>query len=195
MNPYCINLKDRPERWRRVQKETVKLNMHPIRFNAIKREKGHEGCKESHMALLHMNNNWNKFMIIEDDMLVIARNPIHILSEALQQLPYDWDMLYLGATMTKPVERYSDNLFVLKGGSATQAIIYNTQNGVVDYILENHNRTWHSAFLRDDVQEKFNCFITYPMIATQKAGYSDLLNKRVSYRGILKSYKKYTHGK
>lgn len=204
MKTYCINLRERTDRWRQAQKEAAKLGIELTRFNAIKRDVGHDGCKASHMRLLKEASGWRSgtlrildrttkiFMITEDDMKVMAKDAIWVFRKARQQLPYDWDMLYLGATLTKHIERYSDNLFVLKGGSASQAIIYNNQNGVVDYILKNHNRNRFSALLRDDVQGQFNCFVTYPMVTTQRSGYSDLMNKWVSGRRILRAYKKYT---
>jgi GR25 family glycosyltransferase involved in LPS biosynthesis len=171
-----------------VQKEADKIDLELIRFDAIKCEIGHDGCKASHMKLLESISE-DVFMVIEDDMKIIASKNIY--NKAIWQLPFDYDMFYLGATLTQPIERYSENLFRLKGGSASQAIVYNNKNGVVDYILKNHNRNRFSAFLRDAVQEKFNCYIAYPMIATQASGYSDLMNKHVSGRRIKRAYKKY----
>ena len=191
MNVYCINLESRPERWQQTQYEAGELWMSPIRFDAIKHERGHTGCKLSHMTLLKQVKDEGKFIIIEDDIKVL-KNGYDIAWEAFQQLPHNWDMFYFGATLTRDIGRYSPNLCRLKGGAATQCIAYNNQNGVVDYILENHNRNRFSAFLRDDVQDRFNCFITYPMTVTQRAGYSDLLNKYTSSREIRRAYKKHT---
>lgn len=193
MKIYCINLYERPNRWKQVQKEAKKLKLPIKRFSAFKRDWGHEGCKLSHLTLLDAIKHEGIFMVIEDDMRICIKDPIQTLEKAIQQLPSDWDMLYLGATLTKPIKRYSHNLFELKGGLTCHAIIYNNQNEVADYILKNHDRNRIDPFYSDNVQENFNCFITYPMIATQRAGKSDLLNKYTSYKEILKSYKKYTN--
>jgi GR25 family glycosyltransferase involved in LPS biosynthesis len=191
MKTYCINLDGRPDRWQQTQYEAAELWMDPIRFRAIKHERGHTGCKASHMQLLKQVKDEGKFIIIEDDIKVL-KNGYDIAWEAFQQLPRDWDMFYFGATLTRKLDRYSRSLYRLRGGAATQCIMYNNQNGVVDYILDNHNRNRFSAFLRDDVQEHFNCFVTNPMAVTQRPGYSDLLNKRTSGKEILRAYKKYT---
>jgi len=192
INTYCINLDIRPDRWAVVQGEADKIGVKPTRFPAVYRKRGHDGCKASHMALLQQVKDEGVFMVIEDDMKIIADDPISATLRAYDQLPSDWDMFYLGATLTVPLKRYSENLFRLKTAWATQAIIYNNQNGVVDYILRNHNQNKFSVFLGYVVQEKFNCYITDPLIATQQAGRSDILKKRVSYAVIEKNYDKYT---
>jgi len=129
-------------------------------------------------------------MVLEDDFKIIVNNPIDLTIRAYNQLPLDWDMFYLGATLYDQLEKYSDNLLRIKSGVATHCFFYNNQNGVMDYILKNHNRDKFSPFLAHDVQHKFKCFISYPMIATQRAGRSDILKKRVSYKLIEEYYQK-----
>ena len=191
MNTYCINLKERPDRWKRTQDEAFKLVIWPTRFGAIKHERGHTGCTLSHLALLKQVKHEGQFMIIEDDIKVL-KNGYDIAQDAFKELPDDWDLFYLGTTLNEPLVRYSNNLFRLKNAQATHAIMYNNQNGVADYIIENHNRNVVDLFYAQDVQEKFNCFITHPMAVTQRAGYSDIINKHTSYKQIRKRYKKFT---
>ena len=190
MKTYCINLDSRPRKWRRVQKEAHKINANLIRFPGI--PGGHIGCTRSHLRILADNCYDEIFMIIEDDMKIIVKNPMQVIDKALRQLPANWDLLYLGATLSEPIKRYSDNLFVLKRALAAHAIIYNNQNGVVDYIVKNHPGPIMDLFYREDVQERFNCFITYPMVATQRAGMSDTISKYNSYKAIKRLYDKYT---
>ena len=189
MKTYCINLDSRPRKWRRVQKEAHKINATPIRFPGI--PGGHIGCTRSHLRILADNCYDEIFIIIEDDMKIIVKNPMQVIDKALSQLPANWDMLYLGATLNQPLDRYSDNLFILKRAQATHAIIYNNQNGVCDYIIENQTGII-DLFYRDNVQEEFNCFITYPLVATQRAGISDTIGKYNSYKAIKRLYDEYT---
>ena len=191
-NTYCINLDSRPDRWERVQKEASIIGIKPIRFSAIKMDRGHDGCTASHMAVLKLARDEGVFMVIEDDIKVLSDDPTGLISKAYSQLPSDWDMLYLGATLTKRVERYSDNLFKMGHAWTAHAIIYNNQNGVVDYILENINERKFDVFLAWVVQYKFNCYITFPMVVTQEAGYSDILKHYVDYSVIENNYYKYT---
>lgn len=192
INTYCINLDSRLDRWERVQKEASILGIKPIRFPAIKKSRGHAGCTASHVALLKQVRDEGVFMIIEDDIKVLTDDPVGIITKACSQLPDDWDMLYLGATLTKRADRYSGNLFRVRRAWTLHAVIYNNQNGVVDYILENQNELKLDAFISRSVQPKFNCFITYPMTVTQEAGYSDILQHHVDYDVIERNFDKYT---
>ena len=191
MRVYCINLDNRKERWDQTQEEMKVLGATPIRFSATLKRRRHSGCISSHMALWSKVKDEGIVMVIEDDILFLD-NAKENFEMALHQLPEDWDMLYLGATLTKKIYRYSDNLYVLQGGSAAHGIIYNNQNGVIDYILKSHNRNRIDSFLRDDVQENFNCYMTRPMIAIQSPGFSNLIYKRTSGRAMRRAYKKYT---
>ena len=189
MNTYCINLKQRKAKWNSVQLECDKLNLNVTRFEAIFHTFGHDGCFQSHIELLKQVKHEGVFMIIEDDILVLE--PLEVLEKAIEQLPADWDMLYLGALPSKKLERYSDNLFRLSGVLMTHAVIYNNQNGIVDYII-NNARGIIDVYLRDNVHDQFDCFITYPMVCSQADGYSDTIRWWKQSEDIEKGYKKFT---
>lgn len=191
INTYCINLDERKDRWDLSVLEAKKIGVDLIRFPAIQGETGHLGCRESHLTLLRDVKDEGIVMVTEDDFKIIVKNPIPIVRKAWSQLPGDWDMFYLGATLNEPLVRYSENLFWLRNAWTCHAIFYNNQNGVIDYILENHNTKEIDVFLCIDVQLKFNCFIIYPMVATQREGYSDILKRHVDYSVIESRYNKY----
>ena len=108
----------------------------------------------------------------------------------LADVPDDWDMLYLGATLNEPLKQVSPNLFRIKKGWTTHGIIYNNQNGVVAFILDGMDAFKVDVFIADVVQEKFNCYMCYPMVATQRPGRSDIINKHTDYHAITDRYKK-----
>ena len=192
MNTYCINLKNRRNKWIKVQKETAKLNLEPIRFEAVFNTNGHLGCMMSHTGLLENIIHYDGdtvFLVIEDDIKVVGTRKD--MDTAIEQLPDDWDMLYLGAHVREPLVRFSDNLFRIKSSMANHAIMYNNQNGVVDYILEHHYIPIDN-FYAEKVQERFNCFITYPLICTQAPGYSDTTRWWSDYTFIEEDYKLHT---
>ncbi len=188
MNTYCINLKHRRAKWIKTLCECKKLDIDPIRFDAIFNSDGHMGCMLSHIDLLRQINE-SEFMIIEDDIKVIGS--INDMNKAISQLPDNWDLLYLGAELNQPITRFSDNLFILKNATVTHAIMYNNQNGVVDYIIDKHEYII-DRFYSEKVQDRFNCFITYPMICTQDPGYSDTVRWWKDYKKIEKMYNRHT---
>lgn len=189
MNSYCINLRKRPDRWIKVQPEFKKLGVQPMRFMAIHNNIGHQGCIDSHLELLHQVKGDGIFMVFEDDILTLGTWVD--IQTAILQLPKDWDMLYLGATLTEPLKRYSDNLFRLKGGLTTHAIIYNNRGGVCEYITSHHNTPQVDVFMMH-VQEMFSVYITYPMIVSQMPGKSDIVDRYTDYSEIQQTYDKYT---
>jgi GR25 family glycosyltransferase involved in LPS biosynthesis len=175
---------------KQVIEEFPKLDLQVEFFDAIWHKKGHKGCILSHIACLKQADGF-PFMVLEDDVKIIGKKK-H-LEKAIEQLPEDWDILYLGATLTKKLKKYSPNLYRLTGGLTTHAIIYNSQR-VVDYIINNAESGKQIDTFMMKVQDKFRCFITYPMIMTQQPGFSDTCNQFTDYEIIQRSYKKHTNG-
>jgi hypothetical protein len=121
--------------------------------------------------------------------------PWSIVETAMSQLPDNWDALWLGATLRKPIAKYSENLHVLKDAYTTHAIIYNSKR-IVRYILERNytpSGTNLDIFLKKVVQMRFNCFITRPMCATQKSDWSDISKvKTNNKKEIIQTYKEFS---
>jgi hypothetical protein len=132
--------------------------------------------------------------IYEDDVVFI--NDVGVVEKCFEQLPEDWDALWLGATVMVPIERYSDNLFRLKEGLCAHAIIYNSQR-IVDYIRNNYDqfarttdkRQTIDVFYAYELQQMFNCFIVSPLVAIQREGYSDIENREINYTQITELFK------
>ena len=187
MLTYCINLPHRTERWEQAKAEIEAFGLHPLRLNGVEHLDGHTGCTQAHLnALKHLKP---PFLLCEDDIKFVGT--LKDLQNAIAQLPPDWDMLYLGATLQNKLERYSDNLFRLKDAYTTHAIVYNSQR-VIDYIVANHNTRKVDVFFADTVQHEFNCYVASPIIATQRAGFSDIVGYHTDYAGIVDSFNKFT---
>jgi hypothetical protein len=192
MKAFVVNLKDRHDRLTGFKENQFPFDIEI--FEGIKTDPGWIGCTESQLSIIREQRDL-PFAIFEDDCLLIES--WDIVEKAMSQLPDDWDALWIGATLMKPIERYSDNLFRLKEGLCAHAIIYNSKR-IVDYILnnfdlyENERRKTIDVFYAYDVQEKFNCFITYPLVATQRAGFSDIENMEVDYTQIIDHFNAFT---
>lgn len=197
MKAYVINLDRRPERMVTFSKNKFPF---PIeRFSAIETANGVDGCNESHWAILRKQTEF-PFIILEDDCVLVE--PWDKVEEAMRQLPPDWDALWLGGTLNARITRYSENLFKLKQCYCTHAIIYNSQR-MVDFILSEFSsfkpticdKKTIDVFYYEKVQEKFNCYITYPMMAVQAEGYSDIMKRTprdAEYQWRWDCYNKFT---
>jgi glycosyl transferase, family 25 len=188
MKAYCINLPERPERWEQFQKQKFPFPVE--RFLAIRDIPGWKGCAKSHLKLMGEIKEF-PCAIFEDDCLML--DSWERVEEVMKQLPENWDMLYLGATLNEQLERYSENLFKLKNAFTTHCIIYRDSR-VIDFMLKSDIDRKIDVFITKEVHTRFNCFVTYPMIATQRAGISDIgeKSKYVTYNEIELRFKKYT---
>jgi GR25 family glycosyltransferase involved in LPS biosynthesis len=188
MKATVINLDSRPERMVKFAKNKFPFVVE--RFSAF--NGGENGCTSSHLNVIKSHTEF-PFVVFEDDCVMLE--PWEMVKDAMEQLPFDWDALWLGATLTRQLKRYSRNLFRLNRAYCLHAVIYNTQR-MVDYILHNHNTQSGrnlDIFYYHQVQQMFNCFITYPIMATQSEGISDIANKETGSWIITKSYNKYTN--
>lgn len=197
MISYCITLPERPQKWINAQREFKKLRGNVLKWNATKKVIGFDGCRISHLGLLQhcvFDYPGELVAIYEDDVQFIGKFPQDEIDRAMRELPADWDILYLGATLQKDLVRHSDHLYKLKGAFTTHAMIFNNQNNVMEFILENNGGGRKiDVFYADVVQERFNCYIAYPMIATQRDGFSDIMNRECKNSTlILDYYKKHT---
>ena len=191
MKAYVINLKEREDKLKLFRQNQFPFEVE--RFEGIHDMPRDNGCAKSHLALL---SNIHEFpcLVCEDDCVLIESWMVVI--RALAELPDEWDALWLGATLTIPLEKYSDYLFRLKRAHTLHAVIYNSQE-MIDYILNHHSFSRHPYIdvFYFEVQQRFNCFITHPICATQRIGFSDISQKHVNYHDyIIDCYNKNTHG-
>lgn len=186
---YVINRQDRPDRLSDIREQLSMQSLNAHRFQAI--EGGWRGCRESHLTLLEKCKDDKMFLILEDDCLFVNDiNPY--LQMAIEQMPVKWDMLMLGGSPQKPQKRYSDNLFTARDVLTTHAILWHPRfNGAVDWILHHKDyvQKWDD-FLVEWIQSCFNCYITSPLICTQKQTKSDIA-RRSDVSTITRNYDKY----
>lgn len=150
---YCINLRRRPDRKKRVQSE---LRKHGWPFQDIewidavdgknvpvapwwKAGGGAWGCYRSHLRLIEecLNDGVESVLLLEDDM-TIDKDFVKQVTEFCKQVPEDWGMLYLGG----------QHLYV---NQQAPTVVKGT-NGLV-YRPYNVNRT-HAWALRGDTMRK-----------------------------------------
>jgi hypothetical protein len=190
MKALCINLFDRPDRW--VQFYSQKFPFEVERFDAIKKAPGWVGCRESYLECLKIGQNTGEpFIIMEDDCQILGSWTDVFL--VMKELPDNWDCLYLGATLNEPLKKYSEHLCWLSWAWTTHAIIWKGGRAV-EHILQSSEKIKKiDVFFADEIQKIFNCFIIYPLFATQRNGISNISKGWQNYDElIVERYKKYT---
>jgi len=165
MVKYLINLKSRPDRLFNSLAQIPDL----IRFEAI--EGGADGCRRSHQTIIKiaMKEKLPMVQVMEDDFQIIDNR----LQEAINSLPKDFDILYLGGRPKKPLKRYNDLLFHCEETVLTHALVYSER--VYHKILG--ASTPIDQWLRNTIQRNRRCYFTD--MVKQRADFSDILGKEV----------------
>ena len=205
---YCINLAERPDRWNECLKNFEKHEINNYeRINAIKIEgdlpnkrKGQIGCALSFATCFEKikKENLKNALLFEDDFEFRDNKEIIFqkLNKAIQELPEDWDSLFLGGTVIDdyglfPIQKYSDNLLKLNSAHCLHAVAF-SQKGV-DKIFNyfNQQEDWKRQLINNfeaiDIffakcyQHKTNSFLTSELLCYQRVNTSNIENVVYDY--------------
>lgn len=178
---YVINLDSRKDRLKEFTSQAFPFVVE--RFSAITGESGVKGCRASHKVILDKGNEL-PFVVFEDDCKMVQ--DWSAVTRAMTELPENWDLLYVGANLNKPLKQHSEHLFYLKDAWTTHAIIYGSQR-VIDYIKKNMpiDETPIDVFYSKSVLTNFNCFLVSPMVAIQRDSFSDVQNHNSNYEQLM----------
>lgn len=194
---YCINLKRRQDRWKKCLIGFKKNNLDDIeRYQAIdgklydwssttyndKLLKGELGILETHINIITeaVEKGYSSIAIFEDDVYFTPE--IAKLEEYLNDVPSDWDMIYLGGNHTYGgvPQMVSEKIMKLHHTFAIEGIII--RNTLFEKILEvTKDREYQIDKYYSLFQQTNNVYGCYPNITLQKIDYSDIQNKVVDY--------------
>jgi len=193
---WCINLNKIKDRWKLAVEEFEKLGIDDRvqRFAAVEHKDGRIGLIKSflHLFKYAKQKGLKNILIFEDDIKFL-NNPSQTLEAVKSQLQ-SFDMLYLGANTHTKLQQYSENVYHLNNAFAAHAICYN--ESVYDEIIERFEKT-NQILKQEDIndvffcslQNKYKCYLTYPLLATQRPSFSNLDNRNVDYSFIEERYK------
>lgn len=187
MQVYVINLKHRKDRLQHITKECNKVKLDFKLFEAIngrekypnvegKIMKGALGCYESHLEVLKLALQGEGHALILEDDCVFGDNFWENFTKRLCELPKDWDLFFLGGSLLwdNAIKDYSDHLKIANNVLCTQSYLVNI-NSIEKLIKHLEKRAYKVDVLYTEFQKENNCFISYPELTWQKAGYSDLV--------------------
>jgi len=154
------------------------------------KENGAVGLRETMIRLFHkcLDKGYQRILVFEDDIQVIG-NIDSVMPLCIEQLPPNFDLLYLGAYVVTPFkQRYSPNLLLLDKALTTHAVAYSKK--AIEKILpifEKHaenprDTTTIDMLLLNRVISEGKSYITYPLLVSQQQGYSHIEGKEVDYK-------------
>lgn len=199
---YCINLKDRPERW-----ETIKKNwegLMPVeRIDAVDRraeKDGMRGVYESHLKIMNAYlttedyKNGHSLLILEDDA-VPCRDFDTRLKKFWDFLPSDWQVFLPGFWPNQFSEWDKVNEFIHKAkkqviGNHCWCVNAAYLPDVIQFFTSRPHR--HLDEVMRELQLQFKMYIAIPSFAHQDGAWSDTSNQptytdptRVYFKDIL----------
>jgi len=186
---YCLDTDTSIDRWEGCIPEFLKVGI-----NFVERRIGTEGenrylsFNHAHYKAIEKGHKTGEpFCVFEND--VAFDDKWKYIEEGCNQLPEDWDLLYLGANIIgsdtmvwEMPTRYSQNLFRLHNSWMTHAIIYS--NKMAKWVLDNFNPDTfpvYDEWLRVTAMPERNVFLLYPMVAYQRKGWSVLTRQQADY--------------
>lgn len=185
----CINLDEREDRWIESQPQFERTGIVVERLSAERGNNPVEGCALSHFKVLDYCYKYDVHAMIFEDDVQFSRN-IDNLKEYLKALDsIKWDMLYLGANVTSPIYPVSDLFGQLTSAQSTHAYLVNRE--FISTILACRGLIGKHLDLiySENIVPYNDCFITIPMLATQRPSFSDIENRPVNYNWMEDRYK------
>jgi GR25 family glycosyltransferase involved in LPS biosynthesis len=197
---YCINLDERTDRWEHAQKEFEKAGIldRVQRFSAIRDVDGRIGVIKSNLAIIKIakEKKLKNVLIFEDDVEFIIDDPQTELQKSINQAQgIKWHLFYLGANTHEKLIKFKPNLILLKNAFAVHPMAYS------DLMYDNFIRKYENiktiknfddildVYLARQIQDKYICLMTNPMLTTQMNSYSDIEKRVVDYSFIEERYK------
>jgi len=180
----CINLKSRKEK-KKYMKIQCKRRDIPLKFfTATKHKNPKRGCLESHLTVIRdALEDGVKYLLIFEDDVKFKRKLL-----PLPEVPEDWDMLYLGGTVHRIVNRDNPKWTKMMCWTTHAYIINLTNDVLVNKIMEAETYDGEiDRFYMEQVHKGFNCYMATPMIAIQKEGFSDIEGQTVNYNFMEKT--------
>lgn len=205
-NVYVINLATRKDRLEEISRELKTVGIEYEIFTAINgvpkdvklpdyilKVPGIAGCMFSHIRIIEdaKRRNFNKILILEDDA-EFAKNFIQMFDAFYQNLPNDWQMVYLGGS-SHPVLSENINEYVIKTKGAYTTHAYGIKSDVYDTVINNIDtktgvKYAHpiDAFYALNIHPIFTTYLSNPNLVYQRAGYSDIRNGFRDYEYLKK---------
>jgi GR25 family glycosyltransferase involved in LPS biosynthesis len=129
---------------------------------------------------------YKNVLVFEDDAEIIHPQFEAIFTEAVRELPDDYDMLYLGINHTVPfLKFYSDFLLPVCRGFSLHAVLW-SESGMKKFVSMPMQLPIDTN-MATKIQKDGKCFAVYPTLVSQKPGMSDIEHRPTYWRHALET--------
>lgn len=189
---FIINLPERSDRLKTTLKELKNVENCRI-YPAIRNKtQGFKGLSDTVKEIIKIakKENYKRIVIFEDDVKITSKKSIEKFQMSMNSLPPDWDILLGGVySILNGDKIWNEHLKLLKDFSSLHFTLINHTS--YDIILEHDvkKKKHLDRYLGEKSKNgELKVFLTWPMIAVQHAGKSDITNKMVNYERLLKKF-------
>jgi glycosyltransferase involved in cell wall biosynthesis len=177
INAFVINLKGRTDKKEYIIKQLKNRKLNFSFYFADKHSNPKRGCLESHINIIKTNQHIDKNILIMEDDCKFIRD-----FSAMQELPSNWDMIYLGGTVYRVIDKKYKGYARVQCWTTHGYMINMKNKELIKKILEAENYEYEiDRYYLENIHPYFNVYMCDPMIALQKDGFSDIENCEVSY--------------
>ena len=192
-----INLPSRTDRLLQIAEELYKWGIPYELVNATPHDNGAEGLRITVEKIFRdaIADNLNSVLIFEDDAMFVdsCGNPNDTMEQVVKQLPPTWQILYLGAQCTNGFKaKTSSNLLLLDMAFATHAWAISL-DGMKEILAAGLESPIDNSIVKT-VQPNGHTYITYPLLCTQRPGYSDIGRTEINWQPFIEQryYQKFS---
>jgi GR25 family glycosyltransferase involved in LPS biosynthesis len=192
-----INLPSRTDRLLQIAEELYKWDIPYELVNATPHDNGAEGLRITVEKIFRdaIADNLNSVLIFEDDAMFVdsCGNPNDTMEQVVNQLPPTWQILYLGAQCTNGFKaKKSSNLLLLDMAFATHAWAISL-DGMKEILAAGLESPIDNSIVKT-VQPNGHTYITYPLLCTQRPGYSDIGRTEINWQPFIEQryYQKFS---
>jgi hypothetical protein len=183
---YVINLERRQDRMVHMELQMKEMEILYKRFDAIDGQKikgdtilqkGALGAVRSHIGVIKdaIHNNYQKIAVFEDDIIFCDDFDTR-LKYYLENLPEDWDIMYLGChfnACNDPI-LLKNNVYKIRESYGCFSMILNNQHGLFQKIVDNVTELMPYDDYIKTLQNDLNCYIFIPFFVKSMNTVSDI---------------------
>lgn len=190
---YVINLERRQDRMEHMGIQMKNLEILYKRFDAVDGQKikgdtilskGALGAVRSHIGVIKdaIQNDYQKIAVFEDDIIFCDDFDTR-LKYYLENLPVDWDIMYLGCHFNSCSDptHLKNNVYRIRESYGCFAMILNNQHGLFNKILNNVNELIPYDDYIKSLQKDLNCYVFMPFFVKSMDTISDIGNTSESF--------------
>jgi hypothetical protein len=183
-----LNLNKRDDRLLEFAKQADDYSIPFERISAIEKENGAEGLRDTMKEVFTeaLENNRHNLLVFEDDCEFVEEPSTFNLymDKVIEQLPENYWMVFLGCQLTGTgCFMQSPNLIRGKKMFATHAVLYSKQ-GMTEIMGRDFQYPIDNFYVAE-LQNYGHCYCTYPLLASQRVGYSDIGKNVISWKPFI----------